>query len=279
MGAGGIIKKLVAIALTSIFILPGAAISGQTLDRVTDKKEMVVATNVGWPPQGFLDDDNVLVGFDIDVAKEIGKRLGVDVSFETPEWATMTGGRWQGRFDLGVGSVAPTKARAEVIDFAGIYYYSPYVYVVHADSSIQSEEDLNGKIIGVETATASEDFINRRLQIDAPGLPPVQYNIEPGEVRTFPDSMMPFDDLRVGNGVRLDAVIAPEQTAKNAAKSGYPVRILEGIYPFRSPAVIIAEKGDPEWTAKIGEIIKAMKADGTLGKLTTKWYGADYSKD
>ncbi|MDX0994747.1 amino acid ABC transporter substrate-binding protein [Sinorhizobium medicae] len=272
-------KKLVAIALTSIFILPGAAISGQTLDRVTDKKEMVVATNVGWPPQGFLDDDNVLVGFDIDVAKEIGKRLGVDVSFETPEWATMTGGRWQGRFDLGVGSVAPTKARAEVIDFAGIYYYSPYVYVVHADSSIQSEEDLNGKIIGVETATASEDFINRRLQIDAPGLPPVQYNIEPGEVRTFPDSMMPFDDLRVGNGVRLDAVIAPEQTAKNAAKSGYPVRILEGIYPFRSPAVIIAEKGDPEWTAKIGEIIKAMKADGTLGKLTTKWYGADYSKD
>ncbi len=68
----------------------------------------------------------------------------------------MTGGHWQGRFDLGVGSVAPTKARAEVIDFAGIYYYSPYVYVVHAESGIQSEEDLNGKVIGVETGTASE---------------------------------------------------------------------------------------------------------------------------
>lgn len=154
----------------------------------------------------------------------------------------MTGGHWQGRFDLGVGSVAPTKARAEVIDFAGIYYYSPYVYVVHAESSIQSEEDLDGKIIGVETGTASEDFINRRLEIDAPGLPPVQYNLEPGEVRTFPDSMMPFDDLRLGNGVRLDAVIAPEQTAQNAVRNGYPVRILEGVYPFRSPAVVIADK-------------------------------------
>lgn len=110
-------------------------------------------------------------------------------------------------------------------------------------------------------------------------MPPVQYKLEPGEVRTFPDSMMPFDDLRLGNGVRLDAVIAPEQTAKNAVRNDYPVRILEDVYPFRSPAVVIADKGDPKWTAKIGEIIKAMKADGTLGKLTTKWYGADYSKD
>lgn len=272
-------KRIAAIASASLFIFCSSAVAGPTLDRVNERKEMVVATNVGWPPQGFLDENNVLVGFDIDVAKEIGNRLGVSVRFETPEWATMTGGHWQGRFDLGVGSVAPTKARAEVIDFAGIYYYSPYVYVVHAESGIQSEEDLNGKVIGVETGTASEDFINRRLEIDAPGLPPVQYKLEPGEVRTFPDSMMPFDDLRLGNGVRLDAVIAPEQTAKNAVRNDYPVRILEDVYPFRSPAVVIADKGDPKWTAKIGEIIKAMKADGTLGKLTTKWYGADYSKD
>ncbi len=169
-------KSMVAIASVSLFIFCSSAIAGSTLDRVNERKETVVATNVGWPPQGFLDENNVLVGFDIDVANEIGKRLGANVRFETPEWATMTGGHWQGRFDLGVGSVAPTKARAEVIDFAGIYYYSPYVYVVHAESSIQSEEDLDGKIIGVETGTASEDFINRRLEIDAPGLPagPIQ---------------------------------------------------------------------------------------------------------
>ena len=135
------------------------------------------------------------------------------------------------------------------------------------------------KVIGVETGTASEDFINRRLEIDAPGLPPVQYKLEPGEVRTFPDSMMPFDDLRLGNGVRLDAVIAPEQTAKNAVRNDYPVRILEDVYPFRSPAVVIADKGDPEWTAKVGSIIAEMKKDGTLATLTTKWYGKDYSAD
>lgn len=111
------------------------------------------------------------MGFDVDVANEIGKRLGVTVSFETPDWATLTGGRWQGRYDVGVGSVTPTKARAKVIDFAGVYYYSPYVYVVHKDSEAKSVADLKGKVIGVETATTSEDFARRQLEIDAPGLP------------------------------------------------------------------------------------------------------------
>lgn len=270
-----VLKSMIFGAL--VLATSTAAQAGTTLDRVMEKKAMVVATNSSWPPQSYLDDNNEMVGFDIDMAKEIGKRLGVEVSFQTPDWATLTGGRWQGRYDVGVGSVTPTKARAQVIDFASVYYYSPYVYVVHKDSKAKSVDDLNGKVIGVETATTSEDFIRRQLEIDAPGLLPVEYKIEPGEIRTFADSMLPFDDLRLGDGVRLDAVIAPEQTAQNAVKNGYPVRILEGGYAFREPLVVIAEKGDPEWTAKVGEIITAMRADGTLATLTTKWYGKDYS--
>ena len=273
-------KLFMRLAVGAAFVAAAvSAQAGETLDRVMEKKAMVVATNSGWPPQSYLDDNNEMVGFDIDVSREIAKRLGVEVSFETPDWATLTGGRWQGRYDLGVGSVTPTKARAQVIDFVGIYYYSPYVYVVHQDSDAKSVTDLNGKVIGVETATTSEDFINRKLEIDAPGLPPIEYKLEPGEVRTFADSMLPFDDLRLGAGVRLDAVIAPEQTAMNAIKNGYPVKILEGEYAFREPLVVIAEKVDPEWTAKVGGIIEEMKKDGTLGTLTTKWYGKDYSAD
>ncbi|MFV0798528.1 transporter substrate-binding domain-containing protein [Brucella sp. MAB-22] len=274
-------KKIITImSIAGAILATGfSAYAGETLDRVMEKKAMVVATNAGWPPQSFLDDSNKLVGFDVDVANEIGKRLGVTVSFETPDWATLTGGRWQGRYDVGVGSVTPTKARANVIDFAGIYYYSPYVYVVHKDSAAKSVADLKGKIIGVETATTSEDYARRQLEIDAPGLPPIEYKLEPGEIRTFADSMLPFDDLRLGDGVRIDAIIAPEQTAQNAIKNGYPVKIIEGEYAFREPLVVIAEKNDPDWTAKIGEIIKQMKSDGTLATLTAKWYGKDYSAD
>ncbi|HZH10336.1 MAG TPA: transporter substrate-binding domain-containing protein [Microvirga sp.] len=266
------------MALGFVSAMNGTAQAGPTMDRVMKAGEMKVATNSGWPPQSYLDDNNKLVGFDVDVANEIGKRLGVKVSFETPEWNVLTGGRWHGRFDVGVGSVTPTKARSQVIDFAGIYYYSPYVFVVHKDSKATSRNDLNGKKIGVETGTTSEDYVNRRLEIDAPGIPPIQYTLTPGEVKTYADSMLPFDDLRLGDGTRIHAVIAPEQTAQNAIKNKYPVKILAGDYAFKEPLVVITDKGDPEWTAKLGSIIQSMKDDGTLGKLTTKWYGADYSK-
>jgi len=271
-----ILKLAIGVA-TLAFV--NAAQAGETLDRVMSKKAMVVATTSSWPPQSYLNDNNERVGFDIDVAREIGRRLGVEVSFETPDWATMTGGHWFGRYDVGVGSVTPTKARAQVIDFAGIYYYSPYVYVVHKDSKAKSVADLNGKTIGVETATTSEDFVRRQLAIDAPGLPPIVYKLEPGEIRTFGDSMLPFDDLRLGDGVRLDAVIAPEQTALNAIKNGYPLKVLEGEYAFKEPLVVIAEKTDAEWTKKVNDIVDAMKKDGTLASFTTKWYGKDYSAD
>lgn len=268
-----------ALSLLGAVLAATGATAGETLDRVTENGAMVVATNSGWPPQSFLDDSNELVGFDIDVAREIARRLGVEVSFETPEWAIMTGGHWNGRYDLAVGSVTPTKARAEVIDFPAVYYFSPYVFVVHEDSAADSRDDLNGKVVGVETGTTSEDYVNRRLEIDAPGLPPIEYTLEPGEVRTYADSMLPFDDLRLGDGVRLDAVIAPEQTAMAAIENGYPLKVIEGDTAFREPLVVVTDKGDAEWNARIGGIVEEMKADGTLAELTTTWYGRDYSAD
>ena len=106
----------------------------------------------------------------------------------------------------------------------------------------------------------------------------MQYTLNPGEILTYSDSMLPFDDLRLGDGVRVHAVIAPEQTVQGAMKNNYPVKILPGEAAFKEPLVVVTDKGDPEWTAKVGGIIQSMKADGTLSKLTTKWYGSDYSK-
>ena len=270
--------KLALIGALAVVLMGTVTFAGETLDRVDSSKVLKVATNAGWPPQSFLDDSNQLVGFDIDVANEIAKRLGVVAEFDTPEWGVMTGGRWSGRWDVAVGSITPTKPRSEVLDFAGIYYYTPYVFAVNADSKVSDPKDLNGKKIGVETGTTSEEYINRNLIIDAPGVAPVEYWLEPGEVKTYADSMLPFDDLRLGDGVRVDAVIAGEQTVLGAIKNGYPIKILAGDYAFQEPLAIVADKGDAEWTAKVTATIEAMKADGTLSALTTKWYGKDYSK-
>lgn len=272
-------KMLSAAAIAAALACAGSsAQAGQTLERVTSTKVLHVATNANWPPQGFLNDANELDGFDIDMAKEIAKRLGAEVQFDTPEWQVMTGGHWQGRWDVAVGSITPTKARAQVLDFPAVYYYSPYVFVVHKDSKAAKRSDLNGKIIGVETSTTSEDYINRRLEIDAPDVPPFTYDVQPGEVRTYPGSIEPFDDLRLGDGVRIDAIVAPEQTALGAIKNGYPVKVLEGDYAFFEPLVVVADKGDAEWDDRLKEIIGTMRADGTISKFSQKWYGRDYSQ-
>lgn len=266
------------LASSAALLLGSSAMAGPTEDRIAERGHMVVATNSNWPPQGFLNDNNELVGFDIDVARAIGEKLGVEVEFQTPDWQIMTGGHWNGRYDIGVGSVTPTKPRANVLDFAAVYYYSPYVFVVHQDSDVMKGEDLNGKKIGVETGTTSEDYINRRLEIDAPDIPPIKYFVEPGEIRTYSGSMLPFEDLRLGDGRRLHAIIAPEQTADNAIKAGFPLRKVEGVYAFKEPLVVIADKGDPDWTAKVKGVVNELRDDGTLAQLTTKWYGADFSK-
>jgi len=273
-----LVREIAAgLILALAIIVGGSFVPTRTHDQAPSHPELKVATNSGWLPQSYLDDHNQLVGFDIDVAREIGRRLGRKTRFETPDFSAMTGGHWHGRWDMAVGSVTPTKARAQVVDFAGIYYYSPYVFAVNKDSTAETFKDLDGKKIGVETGTTSEDYIRRRLRIDAPDTPPVKYIVTPGEVRTYADSMLPFDDLRLGDGVRLDAVIAPEQTVLRAIKNGYPIKVLPGGYAFREPLTVVTDKGDPLWTARIRRIIAAMRADGTLRTLTTKWYGRDYS--
>lgn len=270
--------ELVAILVLAIGLIGcGATKRADTLRRVRARGVLIVATNAGWEPQGYIDDAGHLAGFDIDVAREIARRLGVRARFETPDWGLMTGGHWYGRWDMMVGSATPTKARAQVVDFAGVYYYSPYVFVVNAASPIRARADLDGAKIGVETGTTSEDYIRRRLEIDDPGAPPVTYFVTPGKVRTYANSMMPFDDLRLKAGVRLDAVLAPEQTVLHAIRAGYPLRVLPDGYAFREPLTVVTDKGDPGWTARIRAIIAAMRADGTLRAITLRWYGRDYS--
>lgn len=91
----------------SLTLMAGAAWAGATLDRIHQSKVMNVATAANWPPQSFLGEDNTLKGFDIDVANEIGKRLGTQVAFVTPEYGIITAGRWASRWDLSVGSMTP----------------------------------------------------------------------------------------------------------------------------------------------------------------------------
>ena len=95
-------KYLLGVALIGILSI-GAAQAGAVLDSIMAKKSIMVATDANWPPQSFINDKNEMDGFDVDVAREIAKRMGVAIEFITPSWDIITAGNWNRRWDMHVG--------------------------------------------------------------------------------------------------------------------------------------------------------------------------------
>ncbi len=250
--------------------------AGQVLDRVMKTKTLTLSSDAAYPPQSFLNDNNEMDGFDVEVAREIATRLGAKLKIVTPAWEIITAGKWGGRWDISVGSMTPTKKRAEVLDFPAVYYYTPAAFAVHKASKAMGVADLNGKTIGVCGGCTYEAYMNGNLVIDAEGAPPFEYKVKAGKLRSYETDTNAFDDLRIGDGKRLDGVLSAQPTIAEAIKNGYPMRVI-GKPAFYEPLAVAVDRGDPEFSAKIKEIIAAMRADGTLTRLSKKWYGVDYS--
>ena len=267
---------LKTLAAAALVCAPLSAKAGEVLDRVMDTGTLTMSSDAAYPPQSFLNENNEMDGFDVDVGREIAKRMGVELEIITPAWEVITAGNWQGRWDISVGSMTPTETRAEVLDFPAVYYYTPASFAVHEDSSVDSLDDLNGKTIGVCGGCTYEQYLNKNLVIDAEGAPEFTYDVEAGEIRSYETDTNAFDDLRLGDGARLDAVLSAQPTIQEAMKNGYPFKLV-GDPVFYEPLAVATDKGDPEFDAKIAEIVKNMREDGTLTELSQKWYGADYT--
>lgn len=264
--------KIVLIGLLSI----GVAQAGAVLDSIMEKKSIKVATDANWPPQSFINDKNEMDGFDVDVAREIAKRLGVSVEFITPSWDIITAGNWNGRWDLHVGSMTPTKKRAEKLTFPAVYYYTPAAVAVHNSSKISSVSELSGKKVGTGTGTTFELYLQGDLSIDAAGAPKFDYQISNPTIKSYETSTIALDDLRLGDGVRLDGVVSSLPVFLEAIENGYPIKVL-GEPIFYEPLSLTIDLGDHEFDHELEEIIAAMRSDGTLSKISIKWYGVDYA--
>lgn len=269
-------RKLTAF-LAAIAVATGTcapALGGEALDRVTNAGILKVATDLNWPPQSFLNEENEMDGFDVGVAREIAKRLGVRAEFVTPAWEVITAGKWAGRWDISVGSMAPTKDRSKILNFPAVYYYTPAAAAVHKDSKIQTPSGLSGKTVGAGTATVYELYLKGDLEIF--GAPEFAYQIKPGKIHSLESTTVLLDDLRLGDGVRMDGLVGNYTTIRDAINNDYPVRLLEPPL-FYEPLAVAIDLGDEEFSAKLAEIVSAMREDGTLSALSKKWYAVDYT--
>lgn len=235
-----------------------------------------IATDPAYPPQSFYDEETgTWEGFDIDVAEEIAKRLGVSVEWKTPSWDVLTAGSWNDRWDISVGSMTPTGERVAVLNFSTPYRLDSAVIAVGADSGIASFDGLSGKKIGVCGACTYEYYLRRTLDISAPGFT-VEFNVpEDVDIRTYDTDSTAIQDLELG---RLDAVMSSEGTLQGAIDKGKPIELI-GEPAFLEPVAVAADKGASlDTTSLIEEItrvIDEMRADGTLTELSTQWYGKD----
>jgi polar amino acid transport system substrate-binding protein len=236
-----------------------------------------VSTDPAYPPQSSLNEQTgQWEGFDIDVATEIAKRLGVTVDWKTPAWDTITSGHWNGRWDLSVGSMTVTPERAQVLNFTSPYYFTPAGVAVHKDNtSFTDPSQLSGKKVGVCGDCTYEKYLEQTLQI--PGLT-IDFKIENPDIHTYDTDTTAIEDLALGDGVRLDAVMSAVPTLQEAINDGKPIKLLGEALFFEPLAAAIDKSSNLDPTSlvdKVSSIIDDMHNDGTLTSLSMKWYGED----
>ncbi|MER8752587.1 transporter substrate-binding domain-containing protein [Mesorhizobium sp. M1050] len=272
-----LITMIAAAASLTVASLTSSATAnaGAVLDKVLATKTLTVAAGTNWGKMSFLNDKHEFDGFDVEVAKGVAQHLGVQIKFVTPSWDIVAAGKWQGRWDMTIG-MTPTKARTELFDFPALYAYQPAVAVVHKDSKATKLSDLDGKVVGATANSTLLAYVNHSLIPDWIGAKPIQFQFTPGEVKAYDTSTVAFDDLRLGDGVRLDAVVTDKTIALDAIGASYPLKLLGGTL-FTSPSALVIELGDKELSDRIAAAIKGMRDNGTISKLSIKWYGVDYS--
>ena len=256
------------------------------LAAVEENGTLRVSTDPAYPPQSeFNEDTGTYEGFDIDVGTEIADRLGVEVEFMDVVWETIISGSWAGRWDTSVGSMTITPERAEVLHFTPPYYYTPAAYAVHEDNtSITDVSGLAGKRIGVCGGCTYDVYLQGTLQIaqDPTGeAVAIESAVSDPQIRTYDTDSTAIQDLALGDGRRLDAVISALPTLQAAIDNGAPIKIVGEPLYFEPLSVAIDRSSqlDPQGLVdRISEIVEEMHEDGTLSELSEKWYGADLTQ-
>jgi len=274
-------KKLLFVGLlivSLVFVGAGSAFAGSVLDEIMAAGVIKVSTDANYAPQSSLNDKGELEGFDISVAKEVAKRLGVKIKFITPDWDLITAGKWGKRWDLSIGSMTPTVERMNALHFTMPYYSTPAQFAVHKDNTtIKSLKDLAGKHIGVGTETTYDRYINKDLELV--GVKIEYQDWSAGKITTYPTDANAIEDLALGDGVRIDALITAKPTIFEAIKAGCgggcPLKMLgdPAYYEILSFALDKSRPNSESLLKKLNEILTSMYKDGTLKDLSMQFYG------
>lgn len=249
---------LLCVLLYAVLSLAGCA----KTSRVRELDEIIASGVLRWgsdeaggAPYEFRDpkDPSKRIGFEVDIAEEIGRRMGVKIEFVQTDWAVLIPALQRGDFDMAMAGIEITPERKEVVDFVGPYYIYLQQLVVRADDTKTSSlQDLVGKKVGTLNNTAAE-----RILKSTPGI----------EVVSYDDNVRPYDDLAIG---RIDGVLLDLPIALYYAKPNPKLRFAgepfgEGYYG------IAVNKQCPKLKNALQKVVEEMIRDGAMQRILEKW--------
>ena len=263
-------KKLTGLLLASATVLLAAC--GPSNDTNTTEaaaaaqpRKVVVGLDDNFPPMGYRDDKNQLVGFDLDLAREATRRLGLEVEFKPIDWSAKEAELNGKRVDILWNGLTITEERRKHIGFTKPYMANHQIIVVAGGSPIENKAGLADRVVGAQEGSSAVDAIKRDADVFASFK----------ELKTFGDNVTALMDLSAG---RLDAVVLDEVVGRYlAAKRDGEYRILEENFGTEDYGVGV-RKEDTALLTQLDETLDAMKQDGTAGRIATEWFGSDIIK-
>ncbi|MDN7140580.1 cystine ABC transporter substrate-binding protein [Pseudomonas sp. JQ170] len=250
------------VALVLGATLLGQAIAGEQLKTIKDKGVISVGLEGTYPPFSFVDADGKLAGFEVELSEALAKELGVKAKLQPTKWDGILAALESKRLDVVVNQVTISEERKKKYDFSEPYTVSGIqaLTLKKNEGTIKSAADLAGKKVGVGLGTNYEQWVKSAVP-DA-------------VVRTYDDDPSKFQDLRVG---RIDAILIDRLAALEYAKKAQDTAVAGDAFS-RLESGIALRKGEPELLDAINKALDKLRADGTLAKLSEKYFGADVTK-
>ena len=240
--------------------------SDDLLSTIKERGYITVAMEGTWAPWTYHDEDDNLVGFDVEVAKAVADELGVDVQYQEGEWDGLLAGVQSGRYDIMVNGVGYTEERTQAYTFSDPYCYNKTALIVRGDNEdIKSLEDLKGK--------TTCNSANSTYQLIAE-----EYGANVLDVETLDGTL----EMVLAGTDRADATLNAEASFLDYMNAHPDANLkIVDYYPESEKVCIIMPKGDSSDSLKeaINSAIEKLRADGTLSELSNKYFGGDITAE
>ncbi|WP_416673095.1 ABC transporter substrate-binding protein [Egbenema bharatensis] len=217
-----------------------------------------VGLNVGNIPWEFRTETGELVGFEVDLLQEVGKRLERAVEFVDTPFTALFPAVLSSRIHAAVSSITITTERLKTLDFAQPYYDSDQSLTVRTDRGIQSLADLRNKIVAVDSASTGDAWAQQHME---------EYGF--AEIVRYEGLVPAMADLESG---QFDGYISDIPSLLYYTKDRASLQVVERI-PTGEQYSIMFAKGSP-LRDEMNAVITALKQDGTLAQIHQKWFGA-----